>query len=318
MDHEIPESLRELYHHGQAKATKIGYASDLLVFEAWCRAHQKVMVPCSPRTLIEFMLDQSEAYAYSTVSRRLSAVSWAHRSAGYLGPDNPRSHPSVSEALTLLRRKRVEEGRMETKEAAPLTTNLVRELMLVCKTDEIENRGLRDRALILIGFAAALRRSELIALEIKDLEFVIEGVELLVRKSKTDQQGSGHTRRVARGDIPVTCPVTALRDWLNGAGITEGGIFRRVLKGGQIGTRIKSGEAVRGIVKRRLKQIGRQDWDAFSGHSFRKGFASVAAERGSGIAAIQAQGNWKSTRAMLGYIKNREGWETAASKNLGL
>jgi integrase len=207
---------------------------------------------------------------------------------------------------------------METKEAAPLTVGLIRELMELCKKDEIPNRGLRDRALILIGFAAALRRSELIALDVEDIEFVVEGLELIVRKSKTDQQGIGHTRRVARGDVPITCPVTALRDWLNATKIAEGGIFRRVFKGGQIGGRIKSGEAVRGIVKRRLKEIGREDWDAFSGHSFRKGFASVAAERGSGIAAIQAQGNWKSTRAMLGYIKNREGWETAASKNLGL
>jgi integrase len=128
-------------------------------------------------------------------------------------------------------------------------------------------KALRDRALLLIGFAGAFRRSELVALEVADIEETDTGLRVTIRRSKTDQEGAGTTIAIVRGSI--ACPVAALRAWLTAAGITTGALFRSIRKGGKVGERL-SAQSVAEIVKIRAQRVG-LDPAAFAGHSLRAG-----------------------------------------------
>lgn len=137
-------------------------------------------------------------------------------------------------------------------------------------------KGLRDRAILLLGFAGAFRRSELVALNVEDLEFCDDGIRVTIRKSKTDQEGLGATIAVALGSI--ACPVQAVRTWLETASISSGPIFRPVTRKGTISSRRLSGRAVADLVKKYAQDAGLKAGD-FSGHSLRSGFLTSAATR---------------------------------------
>lgn len=176
--------------------------------------------------------------------------------------------------------------------------------------------ALRDRALLLIGFAGTFRRSELVRIAVEDLEWRTQGVEINLHWSKTDQEGRGMVKYITRGQVPVTCPVATLKGWLER--IKDGPIFRRVFKDGSIGKTALSDKTVSDIIKSRTTSLGLEDWDDFSPHSLRSGFASVAAENGASIQAIKGQGGWKSERKAMRYIRRREGWDSSAASKLGL
>jgi integrase len=126
------------------------------------------------------------------------------------------------------------------------------------------------------------------------------------------------TKYITRGQVPLTDPVATLKSWLEISQIKDGAVFRRVFKDGSIGKNALSSKAVLLSVKNRMKLLGRDDWNDFSAHSMRSGFASVAAENGASIQAIKGQGGWKSDRTAMRYIRKREGWETTAASKLGL
>lgn len=310
----LPSGVRELFEQSAADNTLRGYRSDLIGFLEWSAHHKVQPLPCDPLTLVRYLTEQAEGFAMSTVTRRASAVSWIHRRAGYLGHDNPRESPIVTEALRLLRRRYKERRQKQAKE---LTPGIIRETMKDCQDDRNKAKGKRDQALILIGFSSAMRRSELVRITVEHMNLVPEGLEILIPWSKTDQEGKGHVVRIARGQTPLTCPVETLRDWLNFANITEGPVFRRVSKTGTIGDSL-SDWSVWNVVKTRMKALGLKNWDEFAGHSMRSGFASTAANNGASIQAIRTQGNWKSNDSLLRYIRNKEDWDNAASYKLGL
>lgn len=296
---------------GSAKA----YRSDLIHFLDWCRHHGENPLPCSSAALVHFLTEHAEGFSMATVERRAASVSWAHRKAGFLGADNPRNAPVVGEAFRLLRRRYRE---TKQKQARELSTELARALVDECRADKNTTQGLRDRAMLLIGFAGAFRRSELVRITVADLQWRTQGVEITVRWSKTDQEGKGLVKYITRGQVPVTDPVGALKNWLEIAGIEDGPVFRRVFKDGSIGKTGLSSQAVLNLIKERTKSLGLEDWDDFSPHSLRSGFASVAAENGASIQAIKGQGGWKSERTAMRYIRRREGWESSAASKLGL
>jgi len=310
----LPTGVRELFEQSGADNSMRAYRSDLIVFLEWCAVHQKQPLPCAPVALMSFLEEQADGFAMSTVARRASSVSWIHRRAGFLGDDNPRTSGLVTEGLRLLRRRHRDQRQKQAKE---LSTGIIRETMKDCQEDKNVAKGKRDRALILIGFASAMRRSELSRVDVGDLNFVQEGLEILIPWSKTDQEGEGHIVRIARGQTPLTCPVEALREWLNFTTIIEGPVFRRVRKNGSIGESL-SDWAVWHIIKTRMKALGLKNWDEFAGHSMRSGFASTAANNGASIQGIKTQGNWKSDDSVMRYIRNKEDWDNAASYKLGL
>jgi integrase len=140
--------------------------------------------------------------------------------------------------------------------------------------------GLRDRAMLLLGFAGAFRRSELVSLDISDLTLGAAGLEVTLRRSKTDQEGAGRKVGIPYGSVPETCPVGAVRDWLDAAGITRGPVFREVPCRGPIGTERLSGLVVARVVKRAACATG-LDATRFSGHSLRAGLATAWLRCGS-------------------------------------
>jgi site-specific recombinase XerD len=156
--------------------------------------------------------------------------------------------------------------------------------------------GVRDRALLLLGFAGAFRRSELVALDVADLSFTARGVEVTIRRSKTDQEGAGRVVAIPLGSQAETCPVRSLRAWLEAAGIEAGSIFRAVNRWGRVGGRLADRD-VACTVKRAAERAG-LDPAAFSGHSLRAGLATSAALAGKSDRAIMATTGHKS-RAMV-------------------
>ncbi len=286
---KLPQDLQDLFNLSHAKNTNIAYKGDIEDFMKWALKRGVESIPCSPLHFAEYLVECSKVSKVNTVKRRASGVSYLHRQSGYLGKDNPREDPLIKETIRLIARRERETPIKKSKE---LTPELIRAIVTLCKEDENTVKGVRDRALILIGFSSAMRRSNLSKIKIEDIDFVIQGLEINIPFSKTDQQGQGHVCRLAHGQVPATCPVTAMRDWLLLSDIRDGFIFCAVNKSGKIGT-VLSGQAVWRIVKARLKELGRADWDDFGGHSLRSGFASTAAENGASIQAIKSQGGWK-------------------------
>ena len=138
---------------------------------------------------------------------------------------------------------------------------------------------IRDRALILIGFAGAFRRSELVSIEIDNIEFNSDGLIITLLHSKIGHDGQGNEKRIPYGSHLNTCPVRSLRDWLQASKITTGPLFRRVNRHGQVGTEALSDQSVALIVKKLVKAAG-LDERKYSGHSLRSGLITAAASRG--------------------------------------
>jgi integrase len=177
--------------------------------------------------------------------------------------------------------------------------------------------GLRDRALILIGFAGAFRRSELVAVEMDDIEFNREGLTITLLQSKTDQEGQGYKKGIPYGSHPDTCPVRSLQDWLQAAKITKGPLFRRVNRYGQVGPAALTGKSVAVIVKKLAKAAG-LDERKYSGHSLRAGLITTAANRGVDERSIMKQSGHKSLTVMRGYIQDATLFKNNAATHVGL
>jgi integrase len=173
--------------------------------------------------------------------------------------------------------------------------------------------GLRDRALLLVGFAAALRRSELVGLDVADLKQSKAGLRLRIRTSKTDQDRQGVSVAITPGSS--TCPIAALNKWLATAGIDDGPVFRSVFKGDRVANARLSDRAVAEIVKRYATRIG-LDATLFSGHSLRAGFLTSAAQRGASIFKMMDVSRHRSLDTLSGYVRDSEFFRDHAGAGL--
>lgn len=173
--------------------------------------------------------------------------------------------------------------------------------------------GKRDRALLLLGFAGALRRSELVALNVDDLTEIHEGAQLRIRASKTDAEKNGVSIALPRGK--KLCPIAAVRLWLNAARISDGAIFRSIYKGDRVSAHRLSDRSVADIVKQYVSRIG-ADCALFSGHSLRAGFLTSAARRGATLAKMMATSRHKSPETLLGYVREAEVFRDNAGDGL--
>jgi integrase len=173
--------------------------------------------------------------------------------------------------------------------------------------------NIRDRALLLFGFASAMRRSELAALNFEDIEETVDGLRATIRRSKTDQEGHGHVIAIPRGTI--ACPVAALKTWIEAAAITEGPMFRRIAKGGRLQAARLTDRSVAGIVKAHARRVG-LDAKHFAGHSLRSGFLTSAAARGASVFKMADQSRHKSIDMLRGYVRDAEIFKDHAGKGL--
>src|SRR5262249_8940215 len=192
------------------------YQADWADFVAWCKKYRREPLPARPETVAYYLADRSARLKVSTLERRLATIAEAHRAAGF---DTPTRHAQVRLFWQVLRREKgVAQDHMK-----PALTKHIR-LMLQALLDSL--LGKRDRALLLLGFAGAMRRSELVSLDVSDLAQADEGLVVTIRKSKTDQVQAGRKVGIPFGAAEETCPVRAIYAWLNAAGGERGPLFR--------------------------------------------------------------------------------------------
>jgi site-specific recombinase XerD len=286
----------------QAANTVKAYASDWRDFVAWCEGYKLVSLPATPAVVALYLTSLAErGLKLATVRRRASAVSRAHRIAGLASPIwDPR-------VMTLL------EGLSRTIGAPPRKkVALLREQLttIVDLIDPGTMAGRRDRALLLVGFALGLRRSELVAINDEDLTPSPDGVVVRIAKSKTDQAGYGADLLLAYAEPGNPCPVRSLLAWREHAAITSGAVFRRVTRTGVPTTRLTD-KAVALIVKKRVRAAGLDPAD-FAGHSLRSGFATQAARDGHHASQIADVTRHRDRRVLDGYIQAGRGAEHIA------
>ncbi len=291
----------------RAKATLRAYRTDWVAFEGWCRAHNLHPLPAAPAVVGAYLAAHATTLAPATLTRRVSSISVAHRMAGqYLDA----RHPAVRDVMAGIRRER---GTAQ-RHAAAATTDVVRRMAAAC--DAGTTIGLRDRALTLVGFGAALRRSELVGLDRRDLTFTGEGVRITLRRSKGDQEGAGEVVGVVRAPGSPTCPVAALEAWLSAAGINDGPVFRAVNRHGRVAASAVDDRAVARIVQKLAARVG-LDASLYSGHSLRAGLATSAAMNGVEERRIAKQTRHRSA-VVRRYIRDGEVFVRNISGEVGL
>lgn len=291
----------------RSKNTEKAYASDWRDWSAWCGERGFPALPAESPTVRLYLADRSERLKVSTLERRLIAIRVAHRQAGQ--PD-PTAHVAVLAQWKGIRRQL----RTRQKEAPALTTAHMRK---IATTQPAGLLGARDRALLLLGFFGAFRRSELVALDVAAVRFEARGAYVTVEKSKTDQEGEGLGKVIPLGK-PGTCPVKALREWIRLAGVTEGPLFRRVDRHGNLLEGRLSDKAVDRAVKRAAARAGLEDPERFSGHSLRAGFVTSAAAAGARDTAIMRQTGHRTHAMIAKYTREESAWADPAAALLGL
>jgi site-specific recombinase XerD len=288
----------------KAASTRRAYQSDFDLFYTWCDANGLSVLPADPETVAAFLASEAKrGIKPSTIARRLAAIRYVHKLAGY---EPPTSSEAVKATLRGIRRTL---GCSSVKKAPATAERLL--AMVGQVPDSL--KGTRDRALLLLGFAGAFRRSELVALNVADLEFCDAGLRVTIRRSKTDQEGEGVMIAIARGSI--ACPVDAVGAWIKGAGISDGPIFRPVTRTGKALPRRLSGRAVADLVKRFARCAGLKATE-FSGHSLRSGFLTSAAARGASIFKMMDVSRHKSVDTLRGYVRDAEMFRDHAGNGL--
>jgi len=288
-------------------STRRGYARDLAAFQVWCQARAVTALPAAPQTLAAYLADLALTDRPATIGRKLAAIAVAHRDTGL---ESPTEHGMVKRTIAGIRRAK---GTAPHQKSALLVEDL-RRIVAPLGTSLLDRR---DRALILLGFAAALRRSELLALRVADVRFEEEGLVLTLRRSKTNQEGRLETIAVAYGSDMATCPVRALRAWLAAAGLVAGPLFVGLTPQGGLRTVALGDRMVAHVVKRRCKAVGIEPSEV-AGHSLRRGFATAAARAKKPDRMIKRHGRWKSTAMLDRYIEDGTRWDDNASAGLGL
>lgn len=177
--------------------------------------------------------------------------------------------------------------------------------------------GLRDRALILLGFAGAFRRSELVSLDVEDCGFSKDGLTVTLRRSKTDQDGQGRKIGIPYGSNPATCPVRVLQAWIEQVGVTTGPVFRSINRHGQVRPDRLSPADVARIVKK-LAERASLDATKYAGHSLRAGHATSAAIAGASERSIMNQTGHRSVQMVRRYIRDGSLFRDNSGGKLGL
>jgi len=291
----------------KAQNTVRAYKSDLADFAIWCRQHKVTGPPVSAKAVANYLSCLASAGAKaSTIRRRLAAIKFLHSAHEYRSPTET---DLVKATWTGIKRTI---GTAPCKKKAAVT-EIIRKMLDVLPDNLI---GLRDKALILIGYAGAFRRSELVSLNVEDLDFQKEGLIINLPRSKTDQAGQGRKKPISYGSNVKTCPVRTLQEWLIKSGIGRGAVFRSIKKGDKLQKTKLSDQAVGLIIKRAAQKAELNPAD-FAGHSLRSGFATQSASNHAHMKKIMDQG-WDSPTTVMGYIQEIELFDENASAMLGL
>jgi site-specific recombinase XerD len=277
------ETLRNL-KNSKSSNTLRAYESDYRDFSSFCIKNNFQPLPTNPKILALYLTHLSQTCKFSTLKRRIASISVIHKLKGHYIDTK---HPLIIE--NLLGIKRTKGSNQKAKK--PILINDLKLIVDVINKLEIKNiRKTRDKAIILVGFAGGFRRSELVAIEYEDVEFVREGVKIFVKRSKTDQSGEGMTKAIPSFRTTLYCPVLHLQDWMTNKQDRKGKIFPI------------SDKSVALIIKKYTNLIG-LDGNKYAGHSLRSGFATSTAESGAEERNIMAMTGHKTTQMVRRYIQ---------------
>ncbi|BDO43145.1 integrase [Cellulomonas sp. NTE-D12] len=294
-----------------AANTRRVYASAWRGWQAWCTGRGVSSLPATAAGIASYLAERAEAGASaSTLDVAVAAIRAVHLEHGL---DDPTLDPRLALVRRGLRRT---VGLAARRQSHPLSVAEVGRILR--HIDRATPAGARDAALLLVGFASALRRSELAALSTADVEWRPTGVLLTIRKSKGDQDGRGQIVAVARGEHAETDPVAALHAWLQVRPAGSGPLFSRMRRGGHVTSEPLSGAAVARVLQGRAAGAGLSDLP-ISGHSLRSGHATAAAAAGVGVERIAAQTRHRHVDTLIHrYIRPVEALATTSSAGLGL
>jgi integrase len=296
----------------RAANTRRAYAADVRCFGAWCAAAGFADSPAPPEAVARYLEAKAGELGVSTLARRLAAIRTAHLDQDQVPPDS-------AEIRQVWRGIKRQLGRPPTKKKALLAADVARLVELLPAT----LTGVRDRALLLICYAGALRRSEVAALAIDGpdagpvrLVFVAEGMEIHLDRSKGDQEGRG-----AVIGIPYTgtssCPVAALEAWLKASRIRSGPLFRKIDRWGRFGSSSLTPAACSQIVKAACSAAG-LNARVFTVHSLRRGIATDAARKGLPLDDVRRHLRHSDVKTTIGYVEAGDRFQASLAGKVGL
>lgn len=306
----------------RSAATRRAYRADWHHFAAWCATYGAQALPADPRLVARYLSAHAGDLKVVTLQRRLSAIQHVHREAGL---DFDGRQRDLRDVWRGIRRTHGTASRGK----APTVTEELRALVATC--DPARLLGLRDRALLLLGFAGCFRRSELVGLDVADVAEHRDGFVVSLARSKTDQEGRGAEKGIPYGAHPDTCPVRALRDWLAASGVREGPVFRAVNRHGQVGAARLSDKAVARAVKNAVEAARARalalgnlalaatfDPARYAGHSLRAGFITSAAAAGVSTLDIMRHSLHQREETLRKYVRHATVFRQNAAAKVGL
>ena len=290
------ETLLNL-QNSKASNTVRAYKSDFNDFDLFCAQNGLKSLPSDPKIVSLYLTHLSTKNAkMSTLKRRLVSIGVIHKLKGYYLDTK---HPSIIENIMGIKRRK---GSSQRGKKPILINDLKKIINVIDQQNKEEIKKFRDRSIILIGFSGGFRRNEIVSLNHDDLDFVLEGLKINIRRSKTDQFGEGFIKALPYFDNSQYCPVVSLKKWIEISKITSGAVFRRFSKGSRLSENRLTDQTVALLIKEYLKLTG-IDSKNYSGHSLRSGFATSAAESGAEERSIMAMTGHKSTEMVRRYIK---------------
>jgi site-specific recombinase XerD len=308
---ELTEKVSQLREASKSANTRKAYRSDWSQWEAWCNTQGVTPLPAHPDTVTAYLADKAEKVKVSTLTRHLATISKAHEVAGF---QNPCRVTQVRDTLAGLRNT----YGTARREAPGLLRDALRATLDTLGGDL---SGTRDRALLLTGWCAGLRRSELAGLTWGDLVSDPDGLVLILRRSKTDQAGEGRSVGLFREADSVACPVQALDSWRVALGkqsplaVAPGApVFPRINRWGQVSPGAMSGQSVAEVIQRRTAQAGLPT--RYQGHSLRKGLVQQATLAGVSDSAVMATTGHQSVTMLRRYQSTAGLVSKSASKGL--
>jgi integrase len=278
-----------------AKNTLGAYESDWRHFSGWCEKFGLSPLPASAEVLATYVSDLSATHGRSVLQRRLAAIGHWHRAAGL-------AWQTGQAPVRATMRGAMREHGKPVRKAAALTTD---DVVAMIKTCPDNKAGLRDRALLLIGYAGALRRSEIVGIDREHLTFSKVGLRILLPGSKGDADRQGVVVGIPKGQVEATCAGLALKRWLDAAEVSTGPVFRKVSASGAVGERRLCGDAVRVIVRRRALLAGIEvpADEGLSAHGLRAGFVTEAVRKGVQDEVVMGHSRHKDLKTMRGYVR---------------
>ncbi len=242
-----------------------------------------------------------------TLTRRLAAIKFIFTQQQ---KPSPSDHPVVRNILKGIRR---DESTKPSQPKKSVSVSLLKNMADLCPTSTL--RGLRDKAILLLGFAGAFRRSELANLCIEDISIQAKGIDIKIRRSKTDQEGKGKIKAIINAKEKEYCPCAALTAWLEKSKITTGALFRGITKNNILKNNSLSTDRIYELIKQYTIALG-HNFDDFSPHSLRSGFVTAALEANALPSKIIEITHHASLKSLQPYIKHAERYEQHAGENL--